>query len=329
MAPPSPGPHRRSAIMRSTRVRRAAATGRCTVRMSCHPHPCHRGPSWHPRCPTPASPVRYAIMDAAADISEGLMPSPFPGMDPFLQGYLWPDVYTALANKIRQILAPRLRPRYVVRIEIYVVEDTAPESEIGIMYPDVEVMLSRPAVSPAPADRSNLAVSTSATPAALTIPVLDPIDVRVPTIEIHDVARNQLVTCIEILSPVNKREPGLPIYRQKRQRLYHAGVHLLEIDLLRRGSRPLAHPRVPETAYLIALTRAHSGSTAIWPLTLRDSLPDVPIPLHPPDGDRVLELGAALAAIYDEAGYDLSIDYQAQPPPPPLSADDALWVRTL
>jgi hypothetical protein len=250
-------------------------------------------------------------------------------MDPYLEGYLWPDVHNALANKIRQILAPRLRPRYMVRIEIYVVEDTAPESEIGIMYPDVEVMLSRPVNPPISDLLSNAAATLRPTPAALTIPVLDPIDVRVPMVEIRDVASNQLVTCIEILSPVNKREPGLAIYRQKRQRLYHAGVHLLEVDLLRRGIRPLAHPRVPDTAYLIALTRAQSGATEIWPLNLRDALPDVPIPLHPPDGDSVLELGPALAAIYDEAGYDLSIDYQDQPPPPPLSADEAAWMRTL
>jgi hypothetical protein len=257
------------------------------------------------------------------------MPSPFPGMDPFLEGYLWPDVHNALANKIRQVLAPRLRPRYVVRIEIYVVEDTAPESEIGIMYPDVQVMLSGTTHTPALGLSSSAAAHTGGTPATLTIPVLDPIEVRVPTVEIRDVASNQLVTCIEILSPVNKREPGLAVYRQKRQRLYHAGVHLLEIDLLRRSIRPLTHPRVPDTAYLIALTRAQSGTTAIWPLSLRDALPDVPIPLLAPDGDSLLELGPALAAIYDEAGYDLSIDYQDHPPPPALSADDAAWVRAL
>jgi len=257
------------------------------------------------------------------------MPSPFPGMDPFLEGYLWPDVHNALANKIRQVLAPRLRPRYVVRIEIYVVEDTAPESEIGIMYPDIEIMLSGPTRPPAPDLSSSAAAPTGGTPATLTIPVLDPIDVRVPTVEIRDVASNQLVTCIEILSPVNKREPGLAVYRQKRQRLYHAGVHLLEIDLLRRGLRSLAHPRVPDSAYLIALTRAQSGTTAIWPLSLRDALPEIPIPLRAPDGDSLLELGPALAAIYDEAGYDLSIDYQEPPPPPALSAADAAWVRTL
>lgn len=40
------------------------------------------------------------------------MPSPFPGMDPYLEGYLWPDVHNAFANKIPQQLTPQLRPRY-------------------------------------------------------------------------------------------------------------------------------------------------------------------------------------------------------------------------
>ena len=255
------------------------------------------------------------------------MPSPFPGMDPYLEGYLWPDVHNALANKIRQVLAPRLRPRYVVRIEIYVVEDTTPEAEIGIMYPDVEIMLTGPSRSEDRSQLSSTAMPVTATPALLTIPVLDPIEVRIPTVEIRDVASNQLVTCIEVLSPVNKREPGMAVYRQKRQRLYHAGVHLLEIDLLRRGIRPLAHPRVPESAYLIALTRAQSGTTSLWPLGLRDPLPDLPIPLHVSDSYSLLELGAALATIYDEAGYDLSIDYTQPPPPPPLSETDSSWMH--
>jgi hypothetical protein len=61
-------------------------------------------------------------------------------MDPYLEGYLWADVHNALASKIRQQLVPKLRPRYIARLEIYLVEDTAPEGEIGVLYPDVEVL---------------------------------------------------------------------------------------------------------------------------------------------------------------------------------------------
>jgi hypothetical protein len=68
------------------------------------------------------------------------MPSPFPGMDPYLEGYLWPDVPQALASKIRQQLTPLVRPRYTARLAVYVIEDRTPELEVGIMYPDVEVL---------------------------------------------------------------------------------------------------------------------------------------------------------------------------------------------
>lgn len=44
------------------------------------------------------------------------MPSPFPGMDPYLEGYVWPDVHHSLASQIRDQLNPHLRPRYVARI---------------------------------------------------------------------------------------------------------------------------------------------------------------------------------------------------------------------
>ncbi|MDY7006966.1 MAG: DUF4058 family protein [Cyanobacteriota bacterium] len=67
--------------------------------------------------------------------------------------------------------------------------------------------------------------------------------------EIRVTAQNILVTCIEVLYPVNKRETGLTNYRQKRRRLYQAGVHLLEIDLLCRGTRPFSHPQMPDFAY--------------------------------------------------------------------------------
>src|SRR5215475_10402791 len=161
------------------------------------------------------------------------MPSPFPGMDPYLEGYLWPDVHNALAAKIRQQLTPLLRPRYTARLAIYMVEDVAPEGEIGIMYPDVEVLLTGQAGTPSSgtAGTSPEASShASGTPAPLTLPVLQPIEVQIVTVEIRDTAHNRLITCIEILSPVNKREPGLTVYRQKRHRLYQAGVHLVELD---------------------------------------------------------------------------------------------------
>ncbi len=255
------------------------------------------------------------------------MPSPFPGMDPYLEGYLWPDVHHALASEIRRRLSPYLRPRYVARIEIQVVQDETPEAEIGIMYPDVEVMMARHEADLPSAAGGSLATMTM-TPARLEIPIAKP-EVRLKSVEIRDAAQNQLVTSIEILSPVNKREPGLAAYRQKRDRLHESGVHLLELDLLRRGVRPLQHPRIPTTAYLITLTRAARHVAQLWPVALADPLPVLPVPLRAPDADVPLDLGAVLRALYDEAAYDLSIDYTQPPPPPPLDETETAWVTTL
>ena len=43
------------------------------------------------------------------------MPSPFPGMDPYLEGYLWSDVHQSLAAQIKRQLVPFISPRYVAR----------------------------------------------------------------------------------------------------------------------------------------------------------------------------------------------------------------------
>ena len=252
------------------------------------------------------------------------MPSPFPGMDPYLEGYLWPDVHSALAHKIRQQLAPQIQPNYVARIEISVVEDESFTTEIGVMYPDVEVIKTRRQVTPDAAPRGAGPVITAA-PMTLSLP-----EVRLTNVEIRDVARNQLVTSIEIISPVNKREPHLSRYRQKRDRLRQADVHLLEIDFLRRGTRVWEYDGMPtHVPYLIVLTRSGARQMEIWPIRLEDKLPVLPVPLRPPHEDVALDLQAAMAELYEEAYYHLSIDYHQEPPPPECSEREREWMRDL
>jgi hypothetical protein len=247
------------------------------------------------------------------------MPSPFSGMDPFLEGYLWPDVHGALANKIRQMLVPLVRPRYSVRLAINVIEEGIPREEIGVMYPDVEVLKS----AASQGQKAQISAFRSATPATLTIPL---VETKVTNVEVRDTKTNQLVTSIEILSPVNKREPGLGMYRKKRQRLQQVGVHLLELDLLRRGTRPFAPERLMTASYVVALSRAYAAKTDLWTLSIEDVLPKIPVPLLPADEDVILDLGEALESIYEEAAYELSIDYQETPPPPELSEEDQLFL---
>lgn len=249
----------------------------------------------------------------------------FPGMDPYLEGYLWPDVHSALANKIRQLLGPRIQPRYVARLEVTFLEDETPELEVGVMYPDVEVVEAN---RPLPVPYEGIVVAEAATmtaaPVMLALPKL-----RLTSVEIRDAAHNSLVTAIEILSPVNKREPGATYYQQKCTRLRLAGVHILEIDLLRRGKRRWHSARLPSSAYLVTLARGYAHSVAAWPVQLPDPLPTVPVPLRAPDDDVPLDLNAALHAIYEEAYYQLSIDYTQLPPPPPLTEEETAWMRSI
>jgi hypothetical protein len=161
-------------------------------------------------------------------------------------------------------------------------------------------------------------------PLTISIP-----QVRLVSIEIRDTAQNQLVTSIEIISPMNKREPNLSRYRQKRERIRQANVHLLEIDLLRRGSRVWEYSGIPDVPYVIVLSRAGANKVDVWPLTLSTALPILPAPLRPPDKDAVIDLAAALTAIYEEAFCHLSIDYQQEPPPPPFTPEEQGWIEQL
>ena len=159
------------------------------------------------------------------------MPSPFPEMDPYLEAYLWPDVPHRLATQISDHLMPMLRPRSVARIAIQVVQDATPEAEIGITYPDMEVVRAHQHTHELPPSAIGMgaraAEALPITPTSLSVPLLD-VEVRLATVEIRDTAHNRLVTSIEIPSPVNKREPGLSKYRDKRHQLHTADVNILE-----------------------------------------------------------------------------------------------------
>ncbi len=72
------------------------------------------------------------------------MPSPFPGMDPYLEGpNFWPEVHSRLIIEIAELLVPQLRPKYRVALEKRVYESAGNESLlVGI--PDVVVQRRQP-----------------------------------------------------------------------------------------------------------------------------------------------------------------------------------------
>jgi hypothetical protein len=251
------------------------------------------------------------------------MPSPFPGMDPYLEGARWMAVHAQLTAEIARQLAPKLRPKYVALTTERFVLDEADDVAVATSspYPDVLVVPSgrSGAIDPAPA----------IAPAPLQLETVVPVPVPHRAVEIRDTARRQLVTAIEVLSPTNKRGRGRREYLAKRRRLLLSSAHLLEIDLLRDGRRvPMRQP-LPAVPYCVVLSRAERRPLSdVWPIGLRERLPTVPVPLLPGDADVPLDLQAALATIYDAVGFDLVVDY-AQPPDVPLAGDDAAWAAGL
>lgn len=239
------------------------------------------------------------------------MKSPFPGMNPFLEGDLWPEVHHELISKIKKLLIPLLGTKYVARIEKYVVSDTHAANDLGIMYPDVGVFkhkVSEPET--AYAKRKEL------TPPTITIPHPKTIEVRIPFLKIIDLKNNRLVTALEVLSPVNKRNPGFKPYLQKKQKLIENGINFLELDFLRRGRRTIEDNRLEKIDYLVALTRALSEKTEVWIVDLSTPLPTIPIPLLPTDKDILIDLQQVLNEVYEESRFDRSINYKETPPPP-------------
>jgi hypothetical protein len=246
-------------------------------------------------------------------------------MDPYLEGYMWADVHHELATIFKRLLVPLVRPTYAVRIEVSMYNDRVPAHELGIMYPDVEIIRPQP---PANQLIRETAGALAIAPAPLSVPLTIMTQVRQASVQIRDVASNQLVTSIEILSPSNKREPGLAAYLLKRDELRLAEVHLLEVDLLRRGKRAWPQESVPDSAYLATLIRARHIQADVWPIGLRERLPVLPVPLRQPDPDVPLDLQRALDTIYDESDYPLTLNYGQPPPEPPLSEEDAAWAAT-
>ena len=149
-------------------------------------------------------------------------------------------------------------------------------------------------------------------------------------VEIYEATPDQrLVTCIEVLSPSNKRPhtPGWDLYLRKRQSLLLGDANLVEIDLLRGGSRmPMLDPW-PDSPYTVLVARVKKFHLCqVWPVCFQTPSPSVPIPLAKPDPDILLDLQPMIDAIYRRSRYERSINY-SKPLSPPLEPAEARWLE--
>ena len=91
------------------------------------------------------------------------MPSPFPGMDPFIESQEWGDFHARAMNVASEFLAAQLPEGYAARVERrsyleFEIEVEATDSDEQWMIPDVTVFESPVAVG-ADVDRPGVAVA--------------------------------------------------------------------------------------------------------------------------------------------------------------------------
>jgi hypothetical protein len=249
------------------------------------------------------------------------MPSPFPGMDPYLeQPGLWPEFHNRLLVAIADQLGPQLRPKYRVAIEKRVYQDAAEDLQIG--RPDAAVFRATTETNLASQRQGQVLVE----PVMVELPM--PEEVTERFLEIREVGTEAVVTTLELLSPSNKRSgKGRQLYEAKRLKVLGSQTHLIEIDLIRAfGPLPL-RGAVATSLYRIVVSRVEQRPlAALYGFNLSDPIPSFPVPLQSEDPLIWVDLQDLVDGVYDRASYDLAIDYR-QDLVPPLSAADAAWAR--
>ena len=152
------------------------------------------------------------------------MPSPFPGMNPYLErASVWESFHPNLISAAHFHIAAQVLPRYIVQVE------------------------TRLYIHEPPADRRfGDAVDTE----------------RVQYLVIRDREGRDLVTVIELLSAANKYAgPDREQYLGKRNEILRSRAPLVEIDLLRGGPR-MPPDDLPTCDYCAVVSRVEERPRA-------------------------------------------------------------------
>ena len=218
------------------------------------------------------------------------MPSPFPGMDPYLEDEkLWPEFHHALVAALYQALLPNLVDRYRARVgqRHYVVEQALFTSVIRDEHHE-------------------------------------------EFIEVRQRSDGRLISLLDVVSPANKTlSAARGAYLEKRQEAKSAGASLVEIDLILQGTPTLDYSRegLPDWDYAVTVTRCTQPERfEIYTATLQKKLPRFRLPLAADDRDTVLDLQNGFSRCYDLNGYAGRLGYQSDPAVP-LVDEDRTWLR--
>jgi hypothetical protein len=261
------------------------------------------------------------------------MKSPFPGMDPFIEGHgrLWEDFHQHLIEDVYRTIAAALPPNYVVQSQprVYLLLTEAEGKTQRPFIPDVGAFSTERRQAAGQQAAVAVAEPATATDDPQTLLAFVTEQYREQFLEVYEVEPEwRLVTCIEVLSPSNKRPntAGWDQYLRKRQALLLGEANLVEIDLLRGGTRMPMYNKWPDSPFVLTVCRREQAPLCkVWRGYFDRPLPAIPVPLSAPHADVTLELQPLVEATYARSRYHLRIDY-TKPLTPPLSEEQTAWL---
>lgn len=252
------------------------------------------------------------------------MPSPFPGMDPWLeQPGVFPGFHNRYITYLSEALNAVLPPPYFADIANRVMIEG--DEPLALREPDVGVFRPHGANG---TNGGGVAVADPSEVRAVRVHV--PRDeIREWLIEVRSADDNRLVTSIELLSPSNKSTHRAE-YRRKQRELAERQVNLIELDFLRAGAHttavPLTHARQSAGAfdYHVCVYRPEEPEEfEVYPIRLPQRLPMIRVPLRP--GATVeVHLQPVFDRAYDVGVYGRRLRY-AGPADPPLTPEQQAW----
>lgn len=253
------------------------------------------------------------------------MPSPFPGMDPYVEASdRWGGFHLCMVTAMRAQLNVGLPQRFVADVGEYVwIQERHARKRRRALAPDVYV------AEQVGRGQSATVVAVAAAPRTIELPTVE--RKKRGYVRIVDRETRLVVTAIELLSPANKAAgDDREAYLRKRKEYIADRVSLVEIDLLRGGQRlPLSDPPPEIGDYYVMRCRAWQHPRAdFWTFTVREPIPAVPIPLTEDVEPAPLDLRSCIDRVYDEGRYATELHYE-QPLTPRLSKRDEAWVRDL
>jgi Protein of unknown function (DUF4058) len=266
------------------------------------------------------------------------MPSPFPGMDPYLENpEIFPDFHHSFITYLRAKLQANLPPPYYAALRRRVWSEAAGRS----IEPDVHVLRSgteaRSQALSSPGSAAAVATGTASRP--VVVRVLHD-EFREPFVEIYAEipGGKRLVTSLEVLSLSNKMpgEHGRELFLRKQKELLASKVNLVEIDLLRGGEHATAVPLEQALAecgpfdYHVSVHPFDDFEKFfVYPMHIQEPLATIEVPLLPGDTAVLLDLQAVFHRCYDAGPYAREIDDVSSRVIPALSASHAAWVKEI